>query len=849
MLQFRTAVKRASKIKYENDIEHRVALQKAYKERYKTNKCLRENVKSRARMKRQEQKQNAEQFEVVMATFLDKVKEGPNYVCCVCHRTWFKEQVKICDQTRYAETKQMMAVAKQCITEDYLHRCTAYCKSDCEWLQSTRMALWICHCCHNNLSRGVMPSESVHNNLAVCSVPEQLACLNNLEQHLVALQIPFMKILALPKGGQNGVHGPVTCVPANVVQTTNVLPRSDVENSLVRVKLKRKLTYKAHYRYEFVNIDHIRQALSYLKECNSLYSDIQVNTDWENVFAEETEVTDGDTEMQPEDSNEDNLLHDRQQHCVHMDTCLQPVNIGQEVLDHYFDKILQVAPGEGNTPVALLLDANTEGKCFPALFPDGRNTYQETRKDKLSLSRYFNLRIMSADSRFGKNIEYIFYAQYVSEIHQVVSNVSIALRKGKGTKNKIEVGPEMVRDEKVLRNLLQHDEGYRFLKPIHGSPPYWQGVQKDLFAMIRQLGIPTWFCSFSSADMRWENLLESILKQEGRHEKVDALDWSERCTLLRQNPVLAARMFDFRWHKFLAHVIMSPCHPIGKVVDYFYRIEFQQRGSPHVHCLFWVENAPQIDKNSDDEVVQFVDTYVSCKLPCDDENLLEKVTTVQQHSKSHSKSCKKKGTTCRFNFPRPPSKGTFICHKPEDDEVVEPCQCKEKCVCLQEIVLKMQQKEQAENILSRVRAAITQTDKQYSSIEELFAAVAVTQDSYQWAYQLLTKKTQTVLKREPNALWINPYNASLLRCWNANMDIQYIVDAYACVVYIISYISKAEREMGLLLSHAQKEAFKEKKCRCQTSVKKIRQCVFTSQRCFSPGSCLSINKHAFKTVF
>lgn len=34
------------------------------------------------------------------------------------------------------------------------------------------------------------------------------------------------------------------------------------------------------------------------------------------------------------------------------------------------------------------------------------------------------------------------------------------------------------------------------------------------------------------------------------------------------------------------------------------------------------------------------------------------------------------------------------------------------------------------------------------------------------------------------------------------------VDAYACIVYI-SYISKAEREIGLLLGNAQKEASKQ----------------------------------------
>ncbi|RXN22992.1 hypothetical protein ROHU_023109 [Labeo rohita] len=36
-------------------------------------------------------------------------------------------------------------------------------------------------------------------------------------------------MLALPRGGQNGVHGPVTCVPSNVTEVVNVLPR--IENN------------------------------------------------------------------------------------------------------------------------------------------------------------------------------------------------------------------------------------------------------------------------------------------------------------------------------------------------------------------------------------------------------------------------------------------------------------------------------------------------------------------------------------------------------------------------------------------------------------------------------------------
>lgn len=77
-----------------------------------------------------------------------------------------------------------------------------------------------------------------------------------------------------------------------------------------------------------------------------------------------------------------------------------------------------------------------------------------------------------------------------------------------------------------------------------------------------------------------------------------------------------------------------------------------------------------------------------------------------------------------------------------------------------------------------------------------------------------------MLKRQVDKVWINQYNKSLLKCWNANLDIQYVADAYACIVYI-SYISKAEREIGLLLGNAQKEASKQGNVDNKDAFKKI----------------------------
>lgn len=43
---------------------------------------------------------------------------------------------------------------------------------------------------------------------------------------------------------------------------------------------------------------------------------------------------------------------------------------------------------------------------------------------------------------------------------------------------------------------------------------------------------------------------------------------------------------------------------------------------------------------------------------------------------------------------------------------------------------------------------------------------------------------------------INNYNSHVLKVWGANMNIQYVVDPYACVMYIASYMVKGERSMA-----------------------------------------------------
>ena len=133
---------------------------------------------------------------------------------------------------------------------------------------------------------------------------------------------------------------------------------------------------------------------------------------------------------------------------------------------------------------------------------------------------------------------------------------------------------------------------------------------------------------------------------------------------LRTNPVTAERMFQYRLETFVITFLKSAAEPIGPVVEYVIQIEFQARGSPHAHMLFWIKDAPKLGYLQEHNVKLFINKYVSCSLPHTDEELHNLVESLQVHR--HSQSCRRK-IICRFNYPKPPSPSTLISHEPQEN--------------------------------------------------------------------------------------------------------------------------------------------------------------------------------------
>ena len=64
-------------------------------------------------------------------------------------------------------------------------------------------------------------------------------------------------------------------------------------------------------------------------------------------------------------------------------------------------------------------------------------------------------------------------------------------------------------------HLIFSDQAYYFMKNIPGSPAYWKTFHFDVAAMIKQLGPPTQWMTFSCADLTWNEIYRILSKLKG----------------------------------------------------------------------------------------------------------------------------------------------------------------------------------------------------------------------------------------------------------------------------------------------------------------------------------------------
>ena len=421
---------------------------------------------------------------------------------------------------------------------------------------------------------------------------------------------------------------------------------------------------------------------------------------------------------------------------------------------------------------------------------------------KLSRTDFYSAKFLNNNKIFAKNCDYLFVAQQHLERHLLESNINVAGQKG------------LIRKKQDGSQIVSCKNSFDIFSKVPGTPQYWRVFRNELFARMEQLGQFHFFFTLSSAEMKWPEVTISILHyefsidkviyQQGWEENEDNIEiyfkgWEndrskieslkkfkdtqkDKHKFYKDHFLLITRLFDNRVKAFINNILIA-----NEDVEHFsYRIEFQVRGLPHLHGVFWlneekIQNYKEGGQFHDAKVIQLIDKYISCSINTKDQDLNKLVKEVNVHK--HTKSCRKGNKICRFSFPRLPSDETLIA-KPLSEDLIGKKRYQEKLNDAKSILDKV----------SKKLAEMSDEDLANSSLKDILEHpdVNITKQDYHDALAISTKGSMVILKRRPNEMWVNNYNPIFLKAWQANMDIQFCMDSYAIITYITDYLTKGD---------------------------------------------------------
>lgn len=760
------------------------------------------------------------QVDLIGTNIIDKLNAGCDYVCVSCKQIFFARSVQ--KITEYHIQKFLPFFDDSCLDNEY----------------------YACFTCLNAILEGKIPILSYRNGMKFPDKPHELE-LNKHEEMLISLRIMFQNIKLLPRGSQYCLLGNVINVPANIEYGIINLPRYINSEGTVSIRVKRRLRYQAVYRKFNVRPEKVMAALHWLLQYSPLYKEhpIKINDTWlaETITQIRDNSNNPDVQRHNDsDTNIPDIAHIEKDKIINDDTChnaftyetntnihantnpptqkkendqthdgydsrssddnFSEIDVNEQtavqstLLDqHDHIQYLDIAPGEHNYPKPLFYDEFGEELAFPTIYCGKKMS--EFYPDGLKFSDRIKWELRSIDRRVAQHHEKIFtmYKKYQSKFISNKQSFALKLLKNKQYKC------SDVRDIESLKKISGINDGFYFYNKLRNSPMYLDLRKRELMAVIRQRGIPTWFLSLSSADLHWPELLKTLYKINNHtsltDEDIDSLDYQTKCNLVNNDPVTTARYFDNRMNVFIREVLIHPSNPIGVVSDFFYKIEFQHRGSPHVHMLVWIDDAPQHDEGADGiDVCSFIDKYVSCSLDVPDVD--KKFLNVQIHS--HSRTCRKKGKSiCRFRYPHPPMRNTVILGSIEGDTTSDE-----------------KRYQQIQNVLKDGDII-----KDFT-FDEFLTYLNMSETEYVDAIRTSIKQDKIYLKRNPNEIRVNPYMKNLYGVWAANHDIQFCLNTLSVVMYVITYIQKTNRGLSLGLSELVKE-FKKNEISVSNQIKKI----------------------------
>ncbi|CAG9807951.1 unnamed protein product [Chironomus riparius] len=687
----------------------------------------------------------------VMEQYFECIKEGPTYNCYSCDRLWFKK-LKNCGCTD--------TFIEEVLLEEFVNE----------------KVYQFCSTCYTNIRAKKYPRFNINKSLlAFPKLPDIITSLTPLEERLVATRIPFMKIFALGVDRQFGLKSGVINIPVDVPKMFKTIPIKPEQSGVIHLKLKRRIGMQNHYLYERIRPAVVYEAGKilvqtplYIKEGINLDESWQVGAN--DIFNSDSNEApmDEDTENQSDPESETQRA-DEEVNQLYEETLLDA------------NEAIEFAPGEGQIPVSILTDINCEELSFPTIYFGHERVHSPNVK--LSYEDHVNSEIRRRDRR-AVRADHLLFMHKKSQLKQLCSNVNIALKKCAQSSS---VTASQILNSNFVDESISKDNAYRFLTNITGSPAYWEQQKKNVMAMVRQLGVFTLFVTLSAAETHWKELLRILKKTVDNEDDADVteMDFEEKSRLIRTDPVTCSLYFDHKFKELFKTLKNTNEGPFGKykILQHYYRIEFQHRGSPHVHMILWLNDAPTFDADKPHlfhHIEEFIDNIISTS--SDDPNVQDFVK--YQYHKC-SRTCKKKtrgNTSCRFGAPFIPMDKTRILQPLSSDYVYSNGE-----------------QDEYHTIVKNLNELLSGDLNTIGTFEELLVKLNCDRDKYIKTIRSQLKATKILIRRAPKDARVNPYASKILMLMQSNIDVQFVLDPYACIGYIVEYINKPSRGISRLL--------------------------------------------------
>ncbi|CAI8013557.1 hypothetical protein GBAR_LOCUS8580, partial [Geodia barretti] len=461
-----------------------------------------------------------------------------------------------------------------------------------------------------------MPARCVLNGLQTVPIPPELAALDLLSRQLIQRAKCYQTVVRLgtytgkvPRyNSLQACKGTMFFLPLPLNKTIETLNKVQQHTSLLPdpelyIIVNGRPTKSNVVWRSLVDVNHVKTAIRKLRSCNWLYRDVHekcIDESTKHIIEVSNNATTEMLKKVSPDEVDENLD--------------SKLSIGSDLEQYRLMSITE----DPITNKQQHLDV----MCFPVLFPTGKFGEFHPRKEKISPSEYVKSRLLNKDSRFRKDAQYVFYLLWQKEMRQLASGVYNLLKSTRRQSMSVNMLLEQVNtsDEQLEARLCT------MLQSVRGTKQFWFLRHSELKCMIREWGSPTLFLTFSCAEYESPDITEFLRKV---NNVPPSYNIGKLCV---EDPISVSRKFSLKFHAFFRKVILKG--QVLGVVDHFYwKKEYQNRGAPHYHVLLWIRDAPLIDRDDPEKVLDWIQDRITCHIPDEQgsSELHRLVTRYQMH--------------------------------------------------------------------------------------------------------------------------------------------------------------------------------------------------------------------------